>query len=534
MKKLSSRYELAQEVSPEGHTEVHYKDRPKNLFDLMENTVSKWPEEEAFVDGDQRITYAQFHETVNRVSAALQQQFGIKKGDRVALLLGNCIPFAVSYFGIVRLGAVVVPLNTRYKGAELSYELNDSGAKALIAEPQFYEGLEPLRNELATISHIFIEGDDVPSGTRPFSALTRYESTTFEKPEISEWDLLNIMYTSGTTGQPKGAMHFHRGNIGTGMMAREFLNYEHGRDRILCIVPLFHVTGLSMNLIGPVFAGIPVVFMRKFNAEEALQLVEKERITIMVSVITIYWLMLNNKNFDKYDVSSLREILYGGSPAAADVVNQMREKLAGVLLHNGFGMTETHAYDTHLEDKDAISHIESVGQILPLVDMKIVDPEGREVPAGEPGELLIKGSKVVRGYWNKPEVNKEAFTDGWLHSGDIARIDEDGYVYIMDRIKDMINRGGEKIYSIEVENILYSNPKILDAAVFGVPDEVFGEQVKAAVVLKPDQTLTEQEVIDFCAQRLANYKIPRSVVFLDELPRNPGGKVVKSQLLNLK
>jgi len=534
MKKLSSRYELVQEVSPEGYTEVHYKNRPKNLFDLMENTVTKWPEEEAFVDGDQRITYAQFHEMVNRVSAALQQQFGIQKGDRVALLLGNGIPFAVSYFGIVRLGAVVVPLNTRYKGVELSYELNDSGTKALIAEPQFYESLEPVRNELTTIAHIFIDGDEVPLGSQPFSDLTRYGSTNFEKPQISEWDLLNIMYTSGTTGQPKGAMHFHRGNIGTCMMAREFLNYEHGRDRVLCIVPLFHVTGLSMNLIGPVFAGIPVVFMRKFDAEEALQLVEKERITIMVSVITIYWLMLNNKNFDKYDISSLREILYGGSPAAEDVVHQMREKLPGVLLHNGFGMTETHAYDTHLEDKDVISHIDSVGQILPLVDMKIVDPEGTELPAGEPGELLIKGSKVVRRYWNKPEVNKETFTDGWLHSGDIARIDEDGYVYIMDRIKDMINRGGEKIYSIEVENVLYSNPKILDAAVFGVPDEVFGEQVRAAVVLKPNRTLTEQEVIDFCAQRLANYKVPRSVVFLDELPRNPGGKVVKSQLLNLK
>jgi long-chain acyl-CoA synthetase len=342
------------------------------------------------------------------------------------------------------------------------------------------------------------------------------------------------MYTSGTTGQPKGAMHFHRGNIGTGMMAREFMNYEHGRDRLLCIVPLFHVTGLSMNLIGPVFAGIPVVFMRKFNAEEALQLIEKERITVMVSVIAIYWLMLNNRNFDKYDLSSLREILYGGSPAAADVIHQMREKLPGVLLHNGFGMTETHAYDTHLEDKDAISHIESVGQILPLVDMKIVDRMGREVPAGEPGELLIKGSKVARGYWNKPEVNKEAFADGWLHSGDIARIDEDGYVYIMDRIKDMINRGGEKIYSIEVENVLYGNPKVLEAAVFGIPDEVFGEQVKAAVVPKPDQTLTEQEVIDFCAQRLASYKVPKAVIFLDELPRNPGGKVVKSRLLDLE
>jgi len=533
MTKLSSRFELVQEVSPEGYSEVHYRERPKTLFDLLENTATEWPEAEAFVDGDQRMTYGGFHDMVNRISAALQQRFDVKKGDRVAILLGNGIPFAASYFAIVRLGAVVVPLNTRYKATELSFELNDSGAKVLIAEPQFYESLEGVRDDLATVSHIFIDGDEAPSGTRPFKELAAYESTTFKKPDISEWDLSNIMYTSGTTGQPKGAMQFHRGSIATAMLTSEFLHYEHGRDRNLCVIPLFHVTGLSMNFIGAVFAGIPVVFMKKFHTEEALRLVQKERITVMVSVITVYWLMLNNKHFADYDLTSLREIVYGGSPAAADVIHQMREKLPGVLLHNGFGMTETHAFDTYLEDKDVISHIESVGKILPLVDMKIVDHKGEEVAAGEPGELLLKGSKVVRGYWNKPEVNEQAFTDGWLHSGDIARIDGDGYVYILDRIKDMINRGGEKIYSIEVENVLYGHPKIMEAAVFGVPDKVFGEQVKAAVVPKPDQTLTEQEVIDFCAQRLANYKVPIAVVFLDELPRNPGGKVMKSRLLDL-
>jgi acyl-CoA synthetase (AMP-forming)/AMP-acid ligase II len=512
---------------------VHYGERPKTLYDLLENTVKKWPDSEAFVDGDQRITYSRFHDMANRISAALQQQFGIKKGDRVAILLGNGISFTASYFAIVRLCAVVVPLNTRYKATELSFELNDSGAKALIAEPQFYKGLEAVKDDLETVSHIFIDGDETPPGTRPFKELANYESTTFEKPDISEWDLSNIMYTSGTTGQPKGAMQFHRGSIATAMLTSEFLNYEHGRDRNLCVIPLFHVTGLSMNFIACVFAGIPVVLMKKFHTEEALRLVEKERITVMVSVITVYWLMLNNKNFDAYDLSSFRELVYGGSPAAADVIHQMREKLPGVLLHNGFGMTETHAFDTYLEDRDVISHIESVGKMLPLVDMKIVDHGGNEVAAGEPGELLLKGSKIVRGYWNKPEINKEAFTDGWLHSGDIARIDDDGYVYILDRIKDMINRAGEKIYSIEVENVLYGHPKIMEAAVFGIPDKVFGEQVKAAVVPKPDQTLSEQEVIDFCTQQLANYKVPTTVVFLDELPRNPGGKVVKSRLLDL-
>ncbi len=533
MKKLKSQWEIVEETSPEGFREIHYKNRPKNLFDMVEGTVSTWPDDIAFIDGEERITYAQAYEAANRISAALQRECALSKGDRVALLLGIGIPFALAYLAVVRLGAVVVPLNTRYKGEELSYEINDSGAKVLISEKALYESLEPLRDKVMTLSHVFIHGGEPSPGTQSFNDLLHYKTERFEAPEISEWNLLNIMYTSGTTGKPKGAMQTHRGIIGTAMMTCEFMNYRHDRDRVLCVVPLFHATGLSMNLMAPLYGGVPVVFLNRFQSEEALRLIQKERITTMISVITVYWLMLNHENFENYDLSSLREILYGGSPAAADVIREMREKLPGVLIHNGYGLTETHAYDTHLPDEDALSHVESVGQILPLVDMKIVDSQGRERPPGEPGELWIKGCKVVRGYWNKPEANKEAFTDGWLHTGDMARIDEEGYVYIMDRFKDMINRGGEKIYSIEVENALYAFPKVLEAAVFGVPDEVFGEQVKAAVVLKPGQETSEEEIRAFCAQHLADYKVPRSFIFLDELPRNPGGKVVKARLRDL-
>jgi len=531
--KLKSRYELVQEKSPEGYAELHYKDRPKNLSELMDNTVSRWPEETAFVDGDRKITYRQFRETVDRIAASLQKEWAIEKGDRVALLMGIGIPFALAYFGVIRLGAVVVPLNTRYTGEELSYEINDSGARIVIAESAFYGSLEPFIDRLDKTPHIFVQGGEPVLGTLSFDLMVSYKGGDFEAPDISEWDLLNIMYTSGTTGKPKGAMQTHRGIIGTAMMTHEFLNYQHGRDKILCVVPLFHATGLSMNFVAAVYAGVPVVFMDKFKPEEALRLIQNERITGMISVITVYWLMLNNKNFEQYDLSSLREILYGGSPAAEDVIREMRQKLPGVILHNGYGLTETHAYDTHLMDGDVISHVESVGQILPLVDMRIIDAMGNELPAGKTGELLVKGCKVIRGYWNKSEANRKSFTDGWLHTGDVARIDEDGYVYIMDRFKDMINRGGEKIYSIEVENALYAHPKILEAAVFGVPDEVFGEQVRGAVVLKPGERATQEEIRDFCVQRLADYKIPRIFLFLDELPRNPGGKVVKGRLREL-
>ncbi len=528
--KLVSRFQLVEEESPEGYRELHYRDRPENLSELLEKTVSRWPDETAFVDGDRRITYGAFADGVNRISACLQQKWGIQKGDRVALLLGIGLPFCLAYFGTVRLGAVAVPLNTRYKGEELVYEINDSGAKVLIADRSFYENLEPVRDRMKTVASVFIQNGELPSGTLSFDTLTSYESDYFDRPHISEWDVLNILYTSGTTGRPKGAMQTHRGIIGTAMMTHEFLNYQHGRDRVLCVIPLFHTTGLSMNLVASVYGGVPVVFMNRFHPEEALKLIQKERITLMVAVIAVYWLMLNHQNFHQYDLSSLREILYGGSPAAEDVIHEMREKLPGVILHNGYGLTETHAYDTHLPDEDAISHVESVGKILPLVDMKVVDFHGNELPPGQTGELLIKGCKVVRGYWKRPEESRVSFKNGWLHTGDAARIDEDGYVYIMDRFKDMINRGGEKIYSIEVENALYAYPKILEAAVYGIPDEVFGEQVKAAVVLKPGESATAKEIEAFCAGRLADYKVPREILFLEELPRNPAGKVVKGVL----
>lgn len=528
--KLVSRFQLVEEESPEGYREVHYKDRPENLSELLDKTVSRWPDKTAFVDGEHRITYGRFLDRVNRISAGLQKKWGIQKGDRVALLLGIGLPFCLAYFGAVRLGAIVVPLNTRYKGEELFYEINDSGAKVLISDRSFYENLEPVLAQTKTVSSTFFSGGAPPPGTLSFDILSSYESDDFDRPHVSEWDILNILYTSGTTGKPKGAMQTHRGIIGTAMMAHEFLNYQHGRDNVLCVIPLFHTTGLSMNLIAAVYGGVPVVFMNKFHPEEALKLIQEERITCMVAVITVYWLMLNHQNFDQYDLSSLREILYGGSPAAEDVIREMREKLPGVILHNGYGLTETHAYDTHLPDEDAITHVESVGQILPLVEMKVADSHGNELPPGQIGELLIKGCKVVRGYWNKPEANRESFNHGWLHTGDAARIDENGYVYIMDRFKDMINRGGEKIYSIEVENALYANPKILEAAVFGIPDEVFGEQVKAAVVLKPRTSAAAEEIREFCARRLADYKVPIEILFLDELPRNPAGKVVKEKL----
>jgi len=529
-KKLVSRFQLVEEETPEGYREVHYKDRPANLSEMLDEAASRWPNHTAFIDGEDRITYSQLLNCVNRISAGLQKEWGIRKGDRVALLLGIRMSFCLAYFGVVRLGAVVVPLNTRYRGEELSFEINDSGAKVLISDRSFYENLAPVLSQIQTVSAIFISGGEPPPGTLSFDNLMSYESEDFEKPEISEWDILNIMYTSGTTGKPKGAMQTHRGIIGTAMMTHEFLNYQHGRDKILCVVPLFHATGLSMDFLAPVYGGVPVVLMNQFHPEEALRLIQTERITCMIAVITVYWLMLNHQNFDQYDLSSLREILYGGSPAAEDVIREMRQKLPGVLIHNGYGLTETHAYDTHLLDEDAISHVESVGQILPLVEMKVVDSNGNELPPDQTGELLIKGCKVVRGYWNRPEANRASFTHGWLHTGDAARIDADGYVYIMDRFKDMINRGGEKIYSIEVENALYAYPKILEAAVFGVPDEVFGEQVKAAVVLKPGESATAEEIREFCAQKLADYKVPREILFLDELPRNPAGKVVKGKL----
>ncbi len=337
------------------------------------------------------------------------------------------------------------------------------------------------------------------------------------------------MYTSGTTGKPKGAILHQRGFVLTAMLVSDFIQFEP-EDKIICCVPLFHITGLACLILSPIFSGIACVYMKQFKTKDFLEIMAKEKVTQYMGVVNVIWLMVNHPDFDQYDFSSFRTVLFGGSPATEEMVRGIFSKLPHIQISVGYGLTESFAMVTTTPFEDALRKIKAVGQCLPTVEARIVDNEGNELPTGTIGEIVLKGAKSFKGYWKKPEATRETIVDGWVHTGDIGKIDGEGFIYILDRKKDMINRAGEKIYSLEVENVICDNPKVLEVAVVGVPDTVMGEVVKACIALKASETATEEEVKKFCAERLADYKVPKFVEFMDCLPRNPAGKVSKPEL----
>lgn len=525
------RHKVVEAVTPEGRTELVYADRPQNLAELLNNTVNKCGDQEGPISASARLSYRQFASSVSNVSSALYHKYGIRKGDRVALMLRNELEFAISFFALAKIGAIVVPLNTAYKGEELVFQLSDSGTVMLIMELEFHELIAEVKSEIERVKHIFVTGGQPPEGTLAFSELLKQEEYMPVEVKLDETDSVAIMYTSGTTGRPKGALLSHKGVIASAMNVAQLFGWRVGRDKMLNVVPLFHVTGLAMALVSPIYAGVPVVLMKRFKAADTLKAIEEERITTMTAVPTIFWLMLNVPEFDQYDLSSLRLLAAGGSASSEELLKRCTEKLPGVPLVPGYGLTEACAMThTTTTADEALSKLGSVGCAVPIIDAKVVDASGKELPPGEPGELLLKGCQVIKEYWNNPEATRETIVDGWLRTGDVANITEEGYTYILDRIKDMINRGGENIYSIEVENVLYRNPKVLEVAVVGVPDPVFGEQVKAVLVLKPGEQATPEEIQEFCGKYLAYYKVPKYVEIRQALPRNPAGKIIKGEL----
>jgi long-chain acyl-CoA synthetase len=533
MKHLSSQrgWEIVEEKWPDFKGRI-FKNRPKNLNEMLENTVSRNSNRVGLICDDQKLTFKEFDQIVNKITKGLQK-YNIKKGDRVSLLLGTGLEFPLSFFALMKLGAIAVPLNTRFKGEELSYEINDSGSKILIVDQEYWPYIDSIRNELKTVERIFFNGLDVPKGVQSFLELKENKVDKFTKIEPNETDDAVIMYTSGTTGKPKGAILYHRSLIATAMHVSDFIAYEP-EDRIICVVPLFHITGLAQIMLSHIFSGIPCVYMRTFKVKDFLEIMSSEKITKSISVINILWLMINHPEFDHYDFSSFKIAMVGGSPATEEMVKGILNKLPYLKISVGYGLTESDGIVSSTPYEDAIRKIEAAGKILPLVDAKIVDEEEKELSPNRVGEIILKGATITKGYWKNPEATKTAIVRGWLHTGDIGKLDDEGYIYILDRKKDMINRGGEKIFSLEVENVISRYPKVLEVAVVGVPDKFLGEAVKAAIVLRPGQTAGEEEFKNFCAEHLADYKVPKYVEFLDLLPRNPAGKVVKGNLKYIK
>lgn len=472
---------------------AQYPDRPDSLVEMLRATVDKSPDHEAIVELDgERVTYLQLWDRSARVAGGLKG-LGVNRGDRVAIRLGNGLDWCVAFFGTQMAGAVAVPVNTRFSESEVEYVITDSGSR---------------------IS--FLPGQPLPDGG------------PFVVDGLTKDDVSAIFYTSGTTGFPKGAMTTHRNFLSNTETCRRVVKLpSDGSIRNLVSVPLFHVTGCNSQLLPTCENGDALVIMPAFEVQAFLRAICDERLNLLTSVPAVYWLAINQPNFKEIDVTNIRWLTYGGAPIAPELVTRIMESFPNARVGNGFGLTETCSVATFLPHEYARSRPESVGFAAPVVDLDLFEPD----PATGAGELLVRGPNVVRGYWNKPEATAEAFVDGWLHTGDMARLDEDGFVQIVDRKKDMICRGGENVYCVEVENALAAYPAVFEVAVMGVPDTMMGEKVGAVIVPRPGQNLDLDDLIAFARKHLADFKIPQYVAVRSEpMPRNPGGKMLKPVL----
>jgi long-chain acyl-CoA synthetase len=478
------------ETGPDGIR--RYSGLPQNLVQMLRAAVDGSPDAEALVElGGERVTYRQLWDRAARVAGGLRAA-GVGPGDRVANRLPNGNDWVYAFWGTLLAGGVVVPVNTRFAEPEVRYVVEDSGA-AYVVEP----------------------GTPLPDGD------------PLEVTDQAHTDLAGIFYTSGTTGFPKGAMTTHENFLSNIETCLRCLGLPREPRTTLISVPLFHVTGCNSQLLVVTAVAGKSVIMPAFEVQAFLRAIEEERIDVLTTVPAIYWLALQQPNFAEVDTSSVISLSYGGAPIAPDLVHRIQQAFPTARVGNGFGLTETSSVSTYLPDEYAAAHADSVGFPAPVVDLELDHPD----PESGVGELLIRGPNVVAGYWQKEQQTAETFVDGWLHSGDLARIDDDGLVYIVDRKKDMINRGGENVYSVEVENALAAHPAVGEVAVVGVPDSMMGEKVGAVVVPLPGQELDPQELVVFAKERLADFKVPQYVAVRSEpLPRNPGGKVLKPPL----
>jgi len=489
------------------------------------------PRLEAFIDThtSRRFTFAELDARANRTANFLARELGVKKGDRVALLLMNSPEFMESFFAIAKLGAVCVPLNWRLVPDELQFILKDSGSTVVIYGGEFGQtvGALELRGAATDVKQWVHVGDAQSRAgfAKDYDALQRAASA--ESPEVTacDDDLLYIMYTSGTTGLPKGAMHTH-GTAMWGVMTIAATAEMRFKDRYLVSLPLFHVGALT-PITGNVYRGVTSVVMRAFDPVKVWELIQSEKVTVALKVPAMLNFMLQTYDPKKYDISSLRWIMSGAAPVPVTLIEAYAK--LNIEIHQVYGLTESCGPACLIGPDEAIAKAGSTGKAFFHTDVRVVDAQKKDVPPGEQGEVIIRGQHVMTGYWNRPEATAETIKDGWLHSGDVASVDKEGFIYIQDRMKDMVISGGENVYPAEIENVILAHPKVGEVAVIGQPSAKWGESA-FAVVVKHDPSLTEKEVLDWCNGKLARFKQPRAVGFVDVIPRNPTGKVLKRLL----
>jgi long-chain acyl-CoA synthetase len=549
------RFEIA-EVPIRGHVTKVWKNAPPTLRDVFLNART-YPDREFLVYEGDRATFESFARATAALADRLVQD-GVRKGDRVSVIMRNLPEWPVAFFAGVLTGAVVTPLNSWWTGAELEYGLADSGSKIAIVDEERLERLEEHLANLPSLEKVYVarraQGHadarihDLEGVIGAVNAWDKLPDRPLPAVELGPEDDATILYTSGTTGKPKGALGTHRNmtsNIGSGGISAARSLLRAGQplpeadphklpQRVgLLVVPFFHATGLSATLGPTMNAGGKIVLMRRWDAEPAMQLIEREKVQSTGGVPTIAWQLIEHPARAKYDLSSLLSVAYGGAPSAPELVRKIAEVFPGSAPGNGWGMTETTATFTSHLGQDYLARPDSAGPAAPVGEMQIRDPADGEtvLAAGAVGELWVKGPQVVKGYWNKPEATAETFVNGWLRTGDLARIDDEGFLFIIDRAKDMLIRGGENIYCVEVENVLYEHPDVMDAALVGVPHKTLGEEPAAVVALRPGGVADEAELRQWVRDRLAAFKVPVKIAFWAEtLPRNANGKILKTEL----
>jgi fatty-acyl-CoA synthase len=504
---------------------------PMTIPYLLKRAAFKYPEREAIVSEKGRWTYRQWDRNANRRADVLAAH-GIGKGDHVATMFLNGNEVLETFAALMKLGAVPVPLNVRFNGKELQYVVDHSEAKAVVLSSEFEKVIRDIRGDLPRVHRFFFSGENAPDDMIDFDGLCAGASIGEPRAEIREDDIACILYTAGTTGRPKGVLLSHRNCAwaSVNMAIDVDLRPEY---RVLLVFPLYHAAAF-MIVVSNLFVGCTSVTMKAFDPKRVMELMQEEQISRMTFPPTVWNFILQLPDLDRYDTGSVRSLSSGAEAMPLETKRRLLELFPNAGLGETYGMTESAATITTLNPRFVLTKMASVGKPFMNVETRLVDDDGKDVPRGSVGEVLARGPNIMAGYYKDPDATARTLEGNWLHTGDLGRLDDEGFLYIVDRKKDMIITGGENIFPREIEEVLYAHPKILEAAVIGLPDPEWGERVHAVVVLKQGETMTEEEVTEYAREHVASFKKPKSVEFVERLPRSAAGKVLKRVLRDRK
>jgi long-chain acyl-CoA synthetase len=500
----------------------------------LKQSLENYPDKVAAICGDTRLNFRELSERVNRLSSALAL-LDLTRTDRISVLSFNCHRFLELYYGIAQIGAVVVPINFRLQPPEIKYIVDHSGSKAIAVDPALTYLVEPIRDELESVEHFILISDERHPGFLSYEELLSGSTQDYEGPEVRDDELLGLFYTSGTTAEPKGVMLSHQNMLSNIKHSEGVYNYLP-EDVYLHAAPMFHLAD-GAAVFSHTSRGATQAFIPRFDPRQVLETIARERVSLLLLVPTMINFVLQQTDIDAYDLSSLRHLTYGASPIAPDLLKRAM-KVLNCEFGQGYGLTEASPlltvlkHEDHLvSDDNSAKRLASCGKPVNGVDVRVIKEDGTEVQPGEVGEIIARGPNIMLGYWKRPEETEDTLRDGWLHTGDLATVDDEGFIYLVDRKKDMIVTGGENVYSTEVEAVLYAHPSVKEAAVIPIPDADWGEAVHACVAVRDGKQVTAEELQECCRERLANYKVPRSIEFIEgELPKGGTGKILKKQL----